>query len=419
VAVFLFLLLSFIAAPLAAPPLNAQELEETPAPGLEAPVLRSQAAALIDAATGVVLYNKNGNDIISPASLTKLMTIHIALDEIAQGRAALDEIVDLPPQSWAANQPPRSSLMHLGEGQRVSLKELLLGLTVSSGNDAAAAVALRFAPDIESFAERMNQEARRLGMTSSHFVEPSGISEYNLTTALEFASFCRQYLALHPETLKNYHSVPEFAYPKAENAAAPFRQNPRTWLQYNRNVLLGVVEGVDGLKTGYIDEAGYNIALTAERQGTRLVAVILGAPAFSGGDHIRDEDGRTLLEWGFRSFKTLRTASPPREPVRIWKGRTNQVELIPQGREDAGTNGAYNWTMTTYTGRGGALLWNVELVEPLIAPLPAGSAAGTMILSDEFGELRRIPLVTAAAVEQGGFFKRLWDSIRLFFKRRG
>jgi D-alanyl-D-alanine carboxypeptidase (penicillin-binding protein 5/6) len=419
VAVFLLLLVSFIAAS----PLGAQELEETPAPGVEAPVLRSQAAVLMDAATGVVLYNKNGNDIISPASLTKLMTIHIALDEIAEGRATLDEIVDLPSPSWAANQPPRSSLMLLGEGQRVSLKELLLGLTVSSGNDAAVAVALRFAPDIEGFAERMNQEARRLGMTITQFVEPSGISEYNLTTAMEFASFCRKYLALHPETLKDYHSVAEFAYPKAENVAEPFREDPKTRVQYNRNVLLGEVEGVDGLKTGYIDEAGYNIALTAERHGTRLVAVIMGAPASPGGDRIRDEDGRTLLEWGFRSFKTLRTASPPREPVRVWKGRINRVELIPVDKggegQAAGIDGSYNWTLTVYVGRGSAPRWDTELVEPLIAPLPAGAAAGAMILSDSFGELRRIPLVTAAAVERGGFFKRLWDSIRLFFMRLG
>jgi D-alanyl-D-alanine carboxypeptidase (penicillin-binding protein 5/6) len=413
-AVLLLLLVSFIITPLGAeehPPVL------TP-PGVEAPVLASRAAVLMDAATGAVLYNKNGNDVISPASLTKLMTMHIALEEVAEGRASLNEIVDLPRRSWAVNQPPRSSLMFLGAGQRVSLRELLLGLAVSSGNDAAVAVALRFAPDVESFAERMNREGRRLGMAGTLFVEPSGISEYNFTTAMEFASFCREYLALHPEALGDYHSVAEFAYPKAENVAEPYRTDPKTRVQRNRNILLGEVEGVDGLKTGYIDEAGYNIALTAEREGTRFVAVILGAPASPGGDHIRDEDGRTLLEWGFGSFKTLRTVSPPTEPARVWKGRIHRVDLLPVDKGAARTDGDYAWTLTSYAGRGNALRWETEHADPLVAPLPAGSAAGIMILSDEFGELRRIPLVTAAEVERGSLFKRLWDGVRLFFRRK-
>ncbi|MDR0388177.1 MAG: D-alanyl-D-alanine carboxypeptidase [Treponema sp.] len=419
----LFLLLVFFVAAL---PLGAQDLSGTTVlgttateivspPGVEAPVLASQAAVLMDAATGVTLYNKNGNAVISPASLTKLMTIHIALEEVAEGRASLEETVDLPRQSWAISQPPRSSLMFLGAGQQVNLMDLLLGLAVSSGNDAAVAVALRFAPDIEGFAERMNRESREFGMMHTRFVEPSGISEYNITTAMEFAFFCREYLALHPEALRNYHSVVEFAYPKAENVAEPYRENPKTMVQRNRNTLLGEVEGVDGLKTGYIDEAGYNIALTAERKGVRFVAVILGAPAVPGGDRIRDEDGRTLLEWGFDNFTTLRAASPPPEPVRVWKGRTKRVEIIPVDGEKTGTDG-YAWALTTYAGRGGSLRWETEFIDPLIAPLPAGSAAGTLILSDEFGELKRIPLITAGSVERGNFFKRFWDSLVLFFK---
>jgi D-alanyl-D-alanine carboxypeptidase (penicillin-binding protein 5/6) len=268
----------------------------------------------------------------------------------------------------------------------------------------------------------MNREGQRLGMTATRFVEPSGISEYNFTTAMEFASFCREYLILHPEAIGDYHSVAEFAYPKAENVAEPYRGDPKTRVQRNRNTLLGEVEWVDGLKTGYIDEAGYNIALTAERGGTRFIAVILGAPASPGGDRIRDEDGRTLLEWGFDNFKTLRTASPPLEPARVWKGRINRVELVPADGEGtgeaAGTDGGYAWTLTTYAGRGGSLRWETEHADPLIAPLPAGSAAGTLILSDEFGELKRIPLITAAEAGRGNFFKRFWDGVRLFFKRR-
>jgi D-alanyl-D-alanine carboxypeptidase (penicillin-binding protein 5/6) len=404
-----------IAAFVTAVSLGAEPLQGSTVPGIEAPEILSQSVVLMDSATGTVLYNKNGDDIIPPASLTKLMTIHIALEEIAEGRASPDEIVNLPQQSWAINQPPLSSLMFLAAGQQVSLWELLLGLAVSSGNDAAVAVALRFAPSVEAFAERMNNEARGFGMTKTRFVEPSGISEFNFTTAMEYASFCRNYLILHPEALRDLHSQEEFAYPKRENVAKAYWDDPRTIVQHNRNNLLGRVDGVDGLKTGYIDESGYNIALTAERRGTRFIAVILGAPATPDGIRIRDEDGRRLLEWGFDNFKTIRTAVPPLEAARVWKGRTNQTGLVPaEGERNAL---GYNWVFTTYAGRGASLRWETELAEPLIAPLPAGAEAGTIALWDEYGELKRVPLITSDAVEQGHFFKRLWDSIRLFFQK--
>ena len=258
-----------------------------PSPSADAPDIVSAPAVLIDVATGTALYVKNGKTPIPPASLTKLMTMHIALQEVEAGRASLDEGVPLPPESWETNQPPRASLMHLEEGQIVSLRELLLGLAVPSGNDAALAVALRFSPTTQGFVDRMNDEARRLGLEETRFVEPSGISEDNWTTAMEFAAFCREYLWRHPESLRDFHSVMEFAYPLPRNVAPELRSRVGIYRQRNHNSLLGVVEGVDGLKTGYIDEAGYNIALTAARQETRLLAVILGAPVH-GGDRIRN-----------------------------------------------------------------------------------------------------------------------------------
>jgi D-alanyl-D-alanine carboxypeptidase (penicillin-binding protein 5/6) len=404
------------------PPAFAQD------PAADAPDLGSRAAVLLDAATGSLLYTKNKDEPVPPASLTKLMTIHIALSEAAAGRASLDEIVPLPRESWAINQPRRSSLMFLAAGQRVSLRELLLGLAVPSGNDAAVAVALRFAPTVEEFADRMNREARSLGMGHTRFTEPSGISEHNLTTAMDFALFCREYLRRYPETLREFHSVPEFAYPKPENVAESYRDRPGTIVQYNHNRLLRDTQGVDGLKTGYIDEAGYNIALTAERGGTRLIAVILGAPAEAGGERVRDADGRDLLDWGFRHFKTLRTRFEPPPPPRIWKGKADWAELIPV---DTGANGSLSpedprnsgeapsfWRLefTTYTERGEGLRWETEIPDPLIAPIPAGSVLGYLTLHDEVGELRRLSLVSPGDIERGSLWKRLWDSLRLFFR---
>jgi D-alanyl-D-alanine carboxypeptidase (penicillin-binding protein 5/6) len=334
------------------------------------------------------------------------MTIHIALRAAASGEISLDEKTQPPKESWAINQPPRSSLMFLAAGQQVSLRELLLGLAIPSGNDAAVAVALRLAPSVAVFADMMNEEARRLGLQITRFAEPSGISEKNLTTAREFARFCQYYVSLYPLALQEFHSVREFAYPKPENVAERYREKPGTIVQYNHNTLLKDFPGVDGLKTGYIDEAGYNIALTAEQEGTRFILVLLGAPAVWGGDKMRDDDGRKLLAWAFDEYRTIRPIIPDPEPIRLWKGK--QKEILPLVAETPDFTGPKD--------RGQQLYLGAEITDPLIAPLAAGDQVGILILSDDLGELRRIPLLAAQDYGEGGFFRRLWDSVRLFFR---
>ncbi|MDR0486639.1 MAG: D-alanyl-D-alanine carboxypeptidase, partial [Treponema sp.] len=266
----------------------------------DAPQINSRAAVLIDAATGALLYSKNPDEEIPPASLTKLMTMHLLFNEIDSGRASYDEIIPITVESWAQSQPPRSSLMNLEPRHIVTLREIMLGLSIPSGNDAAVAAALRFAPTMDDFAHYMTTEARRMGLNVTRFVESSGVSEYNMTTAAEFAFFCRQYIILHPQSLKDFHSVEQFAYPMAHNVPERYRNNPGTIVRYNGNSLLVTFPGVDGLKTGYIDESGYNFALTAERSNTRFISVTLGA------DSIRDRnnDGERLLSWAFENFKT-------------------------------------------------------------------------------------------------------------------
>ena len=372
--------------------------------------LNARAAVLIDAGSGAFLYEKNPHEQIPPASLTKLMTIHIAqrLAEI-QG-VSLDEPVPLPPESWAVNQPPRSSLMFLAQGQIVSLRELFLGLAIPSGNDAAVAVALNFAPTVAQFAALMNNEASRLGLRQTFFVEPSGIDEHNVTTAAEFARFCRAYIATRPENLHLYHTVPEFAYPKADNVTGTQKRRPGTILQGNHISILSEFPGADGLKTGYIDEAGYNLAATAERDGTRFIAVILGVPADLGprrGDRVRTEDAKKLLTWGYENFKTVRMEAPPLQEAVIWKGAHNRLPLAPAA--------GLVWTIPANRGEGLAL--DVTYLPGLTAPLPAGSKAGSFTLTDSGGILAVTDLVTTAPVEQAGFLKRLLHSILMFFRR--
>jgi serine-type D-Ala-D-Ala carboxypeptidase (penicillin-binding protein 5/6) len=370
-----------------------------------APEIVSTYAVLIDEQTGALLYSKNPDEEVSPASLAKLMTMHLLMKEVDAGKASYDEIIPITKESWAQNQPPRSSLMFLAPGQIVTLREIMLGLAIPSGNDAAVAAALRLAPTMDDFAALMTAEARRMGLTVTRFTEASGISEFNMTTAAEFAYFCRQYIKLHPQSLKDFHSVPVFSFPVADNVEQAYRDNVKTITQYNRNNLLRTFPGVDGLKTGYIDESGYNIALTAQRDFTRFIAVIFGAPAEYGGSRIRDEDGTRLLTWAYDNFRTVHPVITGIENIRLWKGRANTAEI--QLAQTADFTAPYN--------RGNNLRFDIFINRKLTAPLPAGALAGYYVIYDDYGEVNRVPLVTQRYYEIGNVFKRFWHSIRLLF----
>jgi D-alanyl-D-alanine carboxypeptidase (penicillin-binding protein 5/6) len=369
---------------------------------IDAPDIRAKAAVLLDATTGEVLYSKNPDEEIPPASLTKLMTIHLALEKVSRGEIALNEEVELPPESWWMNQPPRSSLMFLNEDQQVTLKELLLGLAVPSGNDAAVAVAHYASGGVEAFVEDMNREAEALGLTKTRFVEPSGVSEHNFTTAMEYAQFCRAYINFHPEVMSEFHSVKAFTYPKVTNYPPYWISKKDEITQYNNNTLLGTL-GVDGLKTGYIDESGNNIALTAEQNGTRFIAVLLGFPTAQ----MRTEDGKLLLSWAFDNYKTVKPAMDSFPVINVWKAAANQAEIIPMT----------SLNFTAQTNRAESLQWAITIDEPIIAPLPAGSVVGNIVFYDSQGELNRVPMITKNAVEEGNIFKRIWHSIKLFFMK--
>ncbi|HYG57071.1 MAG TPA: D-alanyl-D-alanine carboxypeptidase family protein, partial [Symbiobacteriaceae bacterium] len=224
-----------------------------------------KSAILLDYATGKVLFEKDADAATQPASLTKLMTLHLAYKRIAQGDMKPEDKVTVGTDAWAAKMPG-SSLMFLAPGQNVTVGEIMRGIAIPSGNDAAVALANHVAGSVSAFVDQMNKEAQSLGFKTMHFTDPSGLNPSNMVTAREYAQFARLYIQLHPQALKELHSVVEFRYPLWENLSPEEKigKNQGTYqpiLQYNRNHLLGQMEGVDGLKTGFIDESGYNIAL--------------------------------------------------------------------------------------------------------------------------------------------------------------
>jgi len=185
------------------------------------PSLNARSAILIDAATGEVLYEKAADLALPPASLTKLVTLHVVMEEIKAGRLPPDEIIDIDAKDCSPYIPYGSSLMYLQPGMQVSVRDLMLGAAVVSGNDAAYALARRVAGSNEKFAEMMNSAVRQLGFEHMSFVEPSGLSEKNLVTARDFALFCKEYIELHPKALTELHLVKSIHFPRPEHAYRP------------------------------------------------------------------------------------------------------------------------------------------------------------------------------------------------------
>jgi D-alanyl-D-alanine carboxypeptidase (penicillin-binding protein 5/6) len=355
------------------------------------PVLRARAAILIEALTGAVLFENGADQRIPPASLTKLMTLHLAIRDIEEGRLDPSRIVVPGPDAWAKNMPPRSSVMFLGPNQKLSVGQLLKGLVVDSGNDAAVEIADLVAGSVPAFVGMMNREAMRLGYRAMHFVEPAGISAANVITAREYADFARRFVFSHPDALRDLFSLRELTYPLAENLTDG--NHERAVSQSNRNVLLGKYEGVDGLKTGYIDESGYNI---------------LGVPDVGAvsGSVLRASESAALLDYGFQTFTTVRPRYDSPVPVRVWKGKARAVVV----------RAAHEPVVAVRRDQASEVRAKIIQTPDVEAPVRTGEQLGTVVVTLEGRELARFPLRAAADVDRSGVVRRALDSIALFFR---
>jgi len=368
-------------------------------------VPQAASAVLIDQLTGRVLFEKAPDQSIPPASLTKLVTLHLVWKALAEGRAQASDLVEVTAETTGASVPPGSSLMFLAPGQRVTVRELMLGLAVDSGNDAGMTLARHLAGSQEAFVGAMNAEMHALGLGHTVFFDAFGYDARNRTTAADFARFCRIYLTEHPQATEVLHGVREMTYPLDANQA-PGRRAPAI-RQANRNSLLDAYPGADGLKTGYIEESGYNLAATAQRDGRRLIAVVLGVQGRTSaeGSHKRTEAAATLLDFGFRSYPLRPLPLPEPVAVRVWFSAPGWVTPV--------TAGPTVYPLSDAEAQG--IRVTREGPTEVRGPWEGRAELGALVWSKDGREFYRVPLVAGPSPE-APWWQAFWDQVVLFFR---
>ena len=371
--------------------------------------LNAESAILIDTTTGEILYEKDADEQIPPASMTKIVEMYVVFDAIEKGLVSMDDTVPLPSESWEINIPWDASRMHLAEGQTVTLRELLLGLAICSGNDASIAVANYISGSMDDFVEEMNDAVKSVGLTKTEFVESSGYSEENLTTAREFATFARQYIKRFPEALEEFHSQKEISYPLEKNV--PEGTEPETYKQKNTNKLLDEIDGCDGLKTGYIDESGYNISVTAQRNGVRFLSVTMGGPGDSLilGNKYRVADNKELFDFAFDNFTDYhvpKNSGTHEYTVGVFGAKEKSVKLVPAMDE------TFTVPMTLPSQDGSKvevskITTQVSIPKYIYGGVECGAKYGEITYLLNGKPFRTLPLVADRNVEKGNIFQRL------------
>jgi D-alanyl-D-alanine carboxypeptidase (penicillin-binding protein 5/6) len=372
----LFLIFSLATAP--------WSLAATPVP--KAPAIAANGYLLEDFHSGQSIADKNADQPMEPASITKLMTAYVVFTEIRNGSLGLSDKVRISEKAWRTE----GSRMFVEVNTQVSVAELLKGMIIQSGNDATVALAEQIAGTEDSFAALMNHHAKELGMTKSNFVNSTGLPHKDhYTTARDIARISRAMIKEFPEYYQ-WYAEREFTY------------NEIT--QYNRNKLLWRDESVDGLKTGHTESAGYCLVTSAERDGMRLISVVLGTKS----EEARADATQSLLNYGFRFFEThkLYDADNKLTTARVWKGATESVDLgldktlyvtIPRGE---------------YNNLDAAM----QLQEQIIAPVSQGQALGQVVVRLADKLVSEQELVALQAVEEGTFWQRIVDEAMLYFE---
>ena len=350
----------------------------------------AKAWVLMDHASGQVLAGENIDAPLDPASLTKVMTSYVVAAEMANGKIAADDLVRISENAWkSGGAGTDGSYSALEVNSEVKLDDVLHGLVIQSGNDAAIALAEHVAGSESAFVDLMNRYAARIGMTNSHFENAHGLTaEGHVMSARDVALLSRALITQFPEHYALY-SIKEFTYGGIQ--------------QWNRNGLLWKDATVDGLKTGHTAAAGYCLAASAKREDQRLISVVLGidSTSRSEGFRLREEGNLALLNWGFRFFETrsVYAAGAKVADQKLWRGEQDTVAL-----------GVVEPLLVTLPrGRYGDLQPTMDVPGELVAPIEKGQKIGTLRLSLDGKVVAERPLVALEAVPEGGFFKRMSD----------
>ncbi|WP_432259069.1 D-alanyl-D-alanine carboxypeptidase family protein [Cupriavidus sp. TMH.W2] len=367
------------------------------AQGVPVPQVAAKSWMLYDVTSGQALASQNADLRIEPASLTKLMTAYLAFEALKEKRLTLDQAV--VPTNLVLKVKSDESRMFIEPNKPVTVRDLLLGLIVQSGNDAALALAEAVGGSEEGFVAMMNREAQRMGLKNTHFTNTDGIPDPNhYTTAVDLATLTTRLIKDFPEYYSMY-SQKEFTYNKIR--------------QPNRNRLLYIDPTVDGVKTGHTKSAGYCLISSAKRPlanvpdgSRRLISVVIGTTT----EQVRTQESLKILNYGFQFFDTLRLYD---------KGQVLATPDIYKGKSGTVKIGVQNETFVTVPkGTGGRLKPVLERQELLIAPISAGQQVGMVKLMDGATKVAEFPVVALEEVPEAGFFGRLWDTIRLWFKRK-
>lgn len=347
-----------------------------------APNLNATGYILMDATSGKTIAQKNGDTRMPPASLTKLMSLYIISMAIKSGQIHMDDKVRISTKAWKTE----GSRMFVKVGDEVPVKSLLQGIIVASGNDATVALAEHVAGTEEAFTTMMNTQAKLLGMNNSHFTDSTGLpNKEHYSTPHDLAILTQSYIKNFPEDY-GYYSEKWFSYNGIR--------------QPNRNRLLWRYQYADGLKTGHTSEAGYCLVASAKKEGMRLISVVMGEP----NDQGRTEDSMRLLTYGFRFFEThkIYNASTPLIQARVWQGETS---ITPLGIIE-------DLYVTVPTGQYKKLQANLELNNPIKAPILKGQAYGTLNITLNNQTVASKPLVALEGNPRGGFLRRASDSVK-------
>lgn len=366
------------------PSLLFAQQSAVPVPAL--PSIAAKAYVLLDFNSGQLLVSHNPNQRVEPASLTKLMTAYLTFGALRQKTLRPDQIVPVSVRAWRAD----GSRMFLEPRKPVTVDELLRGMIVQSGNDACIALAEAIAGAEEVFAEMMTREAQRLGMKNTHFVNSTGLPHpQHYSTAHDLALLAAAIVRDYPEYYPLY-STKDYRYNNIS--------------QSNRNRLLWTDPTVDGLKTGYTENAGYCLVTSAKRDTRRMISVVLGTASESA----RAVESQKLLNYGFQFYDTVRLyeKNQPVATLQVWKGSNNLVK--------AGFTSDFYVSLPK--GQMEKLKANVESMQPLLAPISAGQHVGTMKLMLDGKPYRELPVVALETVPVAGILGRSWDSFRLLFK---